>query len=193
MLNIHDIIKKSRVNGHGTRYTIWVQGCDRRCPECFNPGTHSHNPNKVIDVRALIQDVLNTPGIDGITLSGGEPLLQAKELSILAKAVQGAGLTVMIFTGYSKMPSNPDVQKLLRYTDMVIAGKFDPTKPSKVPLIGSSNQRVIRPNNSKRIPNPLTDTTIPRSEVQRDGKKLRLIGFPTKEEAESFKARFGGE
>jgi len=191
MLNINKIIKNSRANGHGTRYTIWMQGCDRRCPGCFNPETHSHNSNKLMDVRALIKDVLSTPGIDGITLSGGEPLLQARELAVLAKAVQDAGLTVMIFTGYPTMPRSPDVQNLLRYTDMVIAGEYDKNKPGKTPLVGSGNQRVLRPNKSRRLPNPLTDRTIPRVEIIQEGTDVSLSGFPTPAERREFNKMFG--
>jgi anaerobic ribonucleoside-triphosphate reductase activating protein len=144
-----------------------------------------------MDVRSLINDVMNTPGITGITLSGGEPLLQAKELAVLAKAVQAAGLTVMIFTGFSKPPNNPDVHNLLKYTDMVIAGEYDRTKPGKIPLIGSSNQRVM--NLTKRLPNPLTDKTIPRVEIIQNGTELSLSGFPTPEEVKEFKETFGSK
>lgn len=195
MLNINKIIKNSRANGHGTRYTIWVQGCDRRCPGCFNPETHSHKSNTLVDVRELIQDVLNTRGIDGITLSGGEPLLQARELAVLAKAVQGAGLTVMMFTGYPTMPNSPDVKNLLRYTDMVIAGEYDGSKPGKTPLVGP-HKTVFRPNKSRRIPNPSTDRTIPRVEVIQETKpdgehEVTLSGFPTPAERREFNKMFG--
>lgn len=191
MLNINRIVKQSRANGHGVRYTIWMQGCDRRCPGCFNPETQPHTKAHQMDVRSLINDVMNTPGITGITLSGGEPLLQAKELAVLAKAVQAAGLTVMIFTGFSKPPNNPDVHNLLKYTDMVIAGEYDRTKPGKIPLIGSSNQRVM--NLTKRLPNPLTDKTIPRVEIIQNGTELSLSGFPTPEEVKEFKETFGSK
>jgi anaerobic ribonucleoside-triphosphate reductase activating protein len=144
-----------------------------------------------MDVSDLIRDVLSTPGINGITLSGGEPLLQARELSLLAKAVQGAGLTVLIFTGYSTMPRDADVQNLLRYTDMVVAGEYDRKKPGKVALIGSSNQKVI--NITGRIPNPLTDRTIPRVEIIQEGKNISLSGFPTKAERRKFNEMFGSK
>ena len=189
MLNINRIVKQSRANGHGVRYTIWMQGCNRRCPGCFNPETQPHKARNMAEVKTLIRDVLSTPGIEGITLSGGEPLLQAKELAILAQAVQAAGMTVMMFTGFSKLPNSPDVKNLLRHTDMVIAGEYDQTKPGKIPLIGSSNQKVI--NITNRIPNPLKDRTIPRVEIIQDGTEVSLSGFPTHKEVKEFKKMFG--
>lgn len=189
MLNINRIVKQSRANGHGVRYTIWMQGCNRRCPGCFNPETQPHKPNNMVDVNALIRDVLKTPGIEGITLSGGEPLLQAKELALLAQAVQSAGMTVMMFTGFSKIPTTPDVKRLLQHTDMVIAGEFDQSKQGKIPLIGSTNQKVI--NITNRIPNPLKDKSIPRVEVIQNGTEVSLSGFPTEAERKEFIQMFG--
>lgn len=191
MLNINRIVKQSRANGHGVRYTIWLQGCNRRCPGCFNPETQSLKENNLVDVKALIKDVLATPGIEGITLSGGEPLLQARELAILAQAVRAKGLTVMLFTGFSQLPQSQDVKALLRNTDMVIAGEYDRTKPGKIPLIGSSNQKVV--NLTGRIPDPLKDRSIPRVEIIQDGTEVSLSGFPTKREVKAFKKMFGTE
>lgn len=183
MINVNNIIKKSRCNGHGSRFTIWVQGCNRRCLNCFNPETQPHTPNRLIEAKTLINEVLSTPGIDGISLSGGEPLLQAGELAELAKAVKTAGLSVIIFTGYAEIPDTPEIKELMRYTDMVIAGEYDQTRPSAIPLIGSDNQRVI--NLTGRLPEP-QDDDIPRCEIISDGKNISLSGFPTEAERQEF-------
>ena len=191
MINMAKILKRSRCNGHGTRFVLWVQGCNKRCVGCFNPHYQQHTENMLMSVKTLLSEVLSTPGIDGITISGGEPMLQAKELSELAKAVQSAGLSVLVFTGYSEMrldeTKNADIEALMNNSDMIIAGEYNPDYPSEIPMIGSSNQTVI--NITGRLPDPSEDN-IPRVEVICEGKTISLSGFPTDAERESFNKQF---
>jgi anaerobic ribonucleoside-triphosphate reductase activating protein len=191
MINVAKTLRKSRCNGHGTRFVLWVQGCNRRCAGCFNPQYQQHTTNTLISVKTLLSEVLSTPGINGITISGGEPMLQAKELSELAKAVRSNGLSVLVFTGYSEKELNdsndPDMRALIDNSDMIIAGQYDPNYPSSIPMIGSSNQVVM--NITGRLPDP-HDDDIPRCEVICDGKTVTLSGFPTTAEMESFTKQF---
>lgn len=191
MINVAKTLKKSRCNGHGARFVIWVQGCNKRCIGCFNPDYQQHTENVLMSVKTLLSEVLAVSGIDGITISGGEPFLQAKELSELAKAVQAEGLSVLIFTGYSEKELNnaiaEDVRALIDNSDMIIAGVYDPLYPSEIPMIGSSNQVVM--NLTGRLPDP-HDDNIPRVEVICEGKSISLSGFPTDAERSSFKKQF---
>ena len=191
MINVAKILKKSRCNGHGTRFVIWVQGCNKRCVGCFNPQYQQHTENVLMSVKTLLSEVLAVSGIDGITISGGEPFLQAKELSELAKAVRSEGLSVLVFTGYNEKELNDstdeNIRALIDNSDMIIAGEYNPAYPSSIPMIGSSNQVVM--NLSGRLPDPSADN-IPRVEVIRDGKTISLSGFPTAKELESFKKQF---
>ena len=84
-LNVADIQLRSRVNGPGLRSVIWVQGCTRGCPGCFNPHTHPHDPRHLLDPEALAQRLMRVPDTDGITLSGGEPFEQAAACAVLRK------------------------------------------------------------------------------------------------------------
>ena len=192
MLNIANMVKKSRCNGHGTRFVIWVQGCNKRCLNCFNPDYQQHTTKTLMDVKTLTSEVLAVSGIDGITISGGEPFLQAKELSELAKSVRSNGLSVLVFTGYSEKELNEsndkDIRALMDNTDMIIAGVYDPAYPSEIPMIGSSIQKVM--NITGRLPDPSEDQ-IPRVEVICEGKSVSLSGFPTDAERASFQKQFG--
>jgi anaerobic ribonucleoside-triphosphate reductase activating protein len=191
MINVAKILKRSRCNGHGTRFVIWVQGCNKRCVGCFNPQYQQHTENVPMSVKTLLSEVLAVSGIDGITISGGEPMLQAKELSELAKAVQSEGLSVLVFTGYSEKELNDsndeDIKTLMVNADMIIAGEFNPSYPSEIPMIGSSNQKVM--NLTGRLPDP-HDDKIPRVEAICEGKTISLSGFPTDAERISFQKQF---
>jgi anaerobic ribonucleoside-triphosphate reductase activating protein len=188
MINVANILKKSKTNGHGTRFVIWVQGCNRNCAGCFNQEYRVHINKSLMSVGTLFEMIKSTPDISGVTFSGGEPFLQAKELAVLARMVQEIGLTVLVFTGNSEeellnSPSS-STHELLNYSDMVIAGEYNPRYPSKIPMIGSGNQVVM--NLTGKIPNPENDD-IPRIEIVfGDDGIVNLSGFPTEQERQSF-------
>lgn len=145
-MRIHNIIPQTRAEGPGLRFCIWVQGCSRRCPGCFNPETWAYEGGKEYPVEALLQWILTTPDIEGITLLGGEPMEQAEELALLAKAVRLAGLSVLCFTGYTleeiQNAGNADMHALLVQTDLVIDGPYvKEQRDLRRPWVGSSNQR----------------------------------------------------
>ncbi|MBZ0237815.1 MAG: radical SAM protein, partial [Deltaproteobacteria bacterium] len=71
---VHAREPRSRANGPGTRFVIWMQGCSLGCPGCFNPTTHAPAGGELVDTAALLAEVAATRGLDGLTLSGGEPL-----------------------------------------------------------------------------------------------------------------------
>jgi anaerobic ribonucleoside-triphosphate reductase activating protein len=94
----------------------------------------------------LFVELSRNPLLDGITLSGGEPLDQAESLVVLAQAAQSLGLSVWVYTGYiyEECLAKPGVASLLQYTDMLIDGPFiDEKKSYSLPYRGSTNQRLI--------------------------------------------------
>ena len=93
-------ISFSSVNGPGYRYVIWVQGCKLNCKGCFNPETHSFDDASSIDIGVIANEINSNPTIEGITISGGEPLDYTKELIELIKLINPT-LTSIIFTGYT--------------------------------------------------------------------------------------------
>ena len=93
---------KSNVLGPGKRYIIWTQGCFRRCFRCASPELQPIDQGSTINIEVLAQQIINSYDIDGITISGGEPFLQAKELGTLLSKVLRVRpeLNVILFTGY---------------------------------------------------------------------------------------------
>ena len=84
MINVNHIETGSYVNGTGKRFVLWVQGCGFHCKGCGNPDTWSFDENKYYSVQELLSMIIKDSSLDGVTFSGGEPFLQAEELSKLA-------------------------------------------------------------------------------------------------------------
>ena len=57
LLNVARWITRSRVNGPGERFVLWLQGCSLRCPGCWNPDTWSHAPRQVLPIDAVLAEV----------------------------------------------------------------------------------------------------------------------------------------
>ena len=88
MLHINNFMPFTRVEGPGNRACIWVQGCTIKCPGCAVPWTWNLDEGIEVDVKNLTQSILNIPNIEGVTFSGGEPFLQAKQLYLMAKEIK---------------------------------------------------------------------------------------------------------
>jgi anaerobic ribonucleoside-triphosphate reductase activating protein len=148
-LNIMGYVDESEVNGPGSRAVVWVQGCLRECPGCFNPASWSFEINQLITVDALVHQILRNPSNQGVTFSGGEPFWQAPALAEVARRVKAAGLSVMSFTGFTweqlQLPLAPaGAQDLLEQLDILVDGAYVEALATHSPdsLVSSSNQRV---------------------------------------------------
>lgn len=147
LINMAAFLAKSRANGPGLRAVIWVQGCPRRCPGCFNPAMLEFQDNQLLPAAELATRVLAIDGIEGVTFSGGEPFTQAVVLAALAEQLQKQGLNIVIFTGYTYAEltavNNSDWNRLLAAVDLLVAGPYVKETPSKSYLLGSANQELI--------------------------------------------------
>jgi anaerobic ribonucleoside-triphosphate reductase activating protein len=148
-LNIMGYVDESEVNGPGCRAVIWMQGCLRECPGCFNPASWSFEINQLMAVDTLVEKILSNPLNQGVTFSGGEPFWQAPALAELARRVKAAGLNVMSFTGFTLEQLQSEqapagVQDLLEQLDVLIDGAYVQSLAVHSPdsLVSSSNQRV---------------------------------------------------
>ncbi|MDR3197319.1 MAG: anaerobic ribonucleoside-triphosphate reductase activating protein [Planctomycetaceae bacterium] len=148
-IRIAGLVKESVVDGPGIRFTIFVQGCLRGCPDCHNPQTHDPQGGEEITIGEIASMIDSNPLLDGVTFSGGEPFLQAKALAELAGYCRQRNLSVVVYTGfyYEEILSdsdNRDWLELLKQTDILIDGPFDREKrTTELAFCGSSNQRVL--------------------------------------------------
>ncbi|MBI2946940.1 MAG: radical SAM protein [Verrucomicrobia bacterium] len=101
-LRLHSLLPCSRANGPGTRAVVWVQGCSLGCPGCFNPETHTVQGAESVAVDDLLQRIVGLgDSIEGITISGGEPLQQRPAVVELLRRVKAeTALSVILFTGF---------------------------------------------------------------------------------------------
>lgn len=147
-VRLHSIVPKSRANGPGVRTVIWFQGCTLRCPNCFNAETHSHVPRIVVKVPDLVRSLTHTgTNVEGITVSGGEPLEQPSGLLQLLRGVRNAtNLSVILYSGYrlAEIETTPIGRAILAQVDVLIDGRYVHTQRLARSLRGSANQKLHR-------------------------------------------------
>lgn len=152
-MRIHSIVEGTRVNGPGYRLGIWVQGCRRNCPGCFNREACSVTGGREYPVQEILKFLHEQP-YDGISVSGGEPFEQEQELALLLKGAKESGVNTLVFTGYTyeEIAGSSAVQ----YCDFLIDGPYIREIESTCLYTGSGNQRFLRLNKGM-ITEDLTD------------------------------------
>jgi anaerobic ribonucleoside-triphosphate reductase activating protein len=144
-LRLNSILRSSYANGPGNRFVIWTQGCNFNCPGCFNPETHSSDGGYEIETGELFEKIKAEKGIEGLSISGGEPLLQADGLMFLLKRIkEETDLSVLVFTGfeYEEILKDESKNKILKFTDILISGKYDKNQKVNNFLISTANQKL---------------------------------------------------
>ncbi|MCR4880918.1 MAG: radical SAM protein [bacterium] len=147
-LSVYKILEKTKVEGPGLRFCIWVQGCSRHCKGCYAKNTWDKSKGKIFNTDNLFERIKSQKNIEGVTFLGGEPFEQAEALGILAQKCKSIGLSVLTFTGgnYEDLRAQNDknINLLLDNTDLLIDGKFDEKKLDySRAWVGSSNQRYL--------------------------------------------------
>ncbi len=170
MLNIHHIEKNNSVNGNGERYVIWLQGCTLHCKGCWNRQTWDTEINEQMSVLEIYEDIVKQNGIFGITMSGGEPLLQATELNKLVDLIhENTDLSVHLFTGFElEEIDDPNMKELISKSDVIVSGRFDMTK-------FNNNQKVKYNSDSEKWDFNNSDVEV---EIDEEANVL-LTGYPT--------------
>ena len=148
-IEVYSITKGTEVNGPGKRYMVHVQGCTLGCKGCFNTITWptKSETSSSLDIAVLAEDLLDSD-IDGITISGGEPLQQPEAVIRLIRILKASGVDVLLYTGYTKAEVD-DAGYLGTLTDLVdtiVFGRFEKDKLIPQPhtqLRGSYNQEVF--------------------------------------------------
>jgi anaerobic ribonucleoside-triphosphate reductase activating protein len=143
-LNVARWVARSAVNGPGERFVLWLQGCGLACPGCWNPETWSFAPRHLMDMEEAAALILGTPGIEGVTFSGGEPFAQAPALVPLARRIRAAGLSLMVFTGHElEELRGTAARALLSEVDVLVTGRFVlAERDLTLAWRGSRNQRI---------------------------------------------------
>jgi anaerobic ribonucleoside-triphosphate reductase activating protein len=141
VIRVHAVELRSRANGPGARFVVWFQGCTLGCAGCFNPATHAAT-GKGIAVADLVAQI--PADVEGISLSGGEPLQQPEAAAELLAAARARGLSTLAFSGYTleeirALPHGPSV---LAHLDVLVDGRYVAAKRLASGLRGSANQQI---------------------------------------------------
>ena len=148
-INVNRFIGATCAEGPGLRACLWVQGCLRNCPGCCNADMLAMEERDLVsseEVCEWIASARSEANVEGVTLLGGEPLLQARGLAPVARFAHDLGLTVMTFTGYTldecRRDPLPGVADLLAATDVLVDGAYQQDRPESIRnWVGSTNQR----------------------------------------------------
>jgi len=148
---------KSAANGPGTRAVLWFQGCSFSCRGCFNEKMQDpHNGVKISPGELFNKLIIENEGIEGVTISGGEPFQQDHEsLLDFLKLIKtnNKKLTIIVFTGYryEEFEKFEYSNKFMNFIDVLITGRYTEELRVAKNLIGSSNKQIHILNSSYRI------------------------------------------
>lgn len=150
---IHSIETSGMVDGPGIRFVVFMQGCLLRCQYCHNPDTWTIGKGELVTAQELVEEIggylpfLQFSG-GGVTVSGGEPLLQVDFLLTLFQALKREfGIHTAIDTSGGVFTRHghffETLQQLMQYTDLVLLDlkQIDPQK--HLNLTGKSNEHIL--------------------------------------------------
>lgn len=149
---------------------VWFQGCSLGCAGCFNPRTHDDAGGYDVAIDAVVAQLSATTGIEGVTLSGGEPFQQAEAAIAVLEVARTLGLSTLAFSGYTldeirALPAGPSVLSLL---DVLVDGRYVSAERLGSGLRGSSNQRMHRLTERYTVAE-LEATPVAEVRIARDG------------------------
>lgn len=140
------ILYPVKVLGPGNRIGIWFAGCHHKCKGCSNPELWKVDEKYFVtieQVEKLIRTVAVEHEIDGFTITGGDPVEQAVELTNLLVRVEDISRDVILYTGYQIKELTSDAQiKLLERIAVLIDGEYKEELNDGAFLRGSSNQVI---------------------------------------------------
>lgn len=144
-MRVHSFVPFTLANGPGRRCCLWLQGCTLACDGCFNPESHSKDEGKLYQVAEVFEWIKACKDIEGITVSGGEPLQQPEPLiTLLERIKKETNLSVVLFSGFSTEELNRSglLARLNPLVDVLVAGRYAKEQNLQHGLIGSSNKDI---------------------------------------------------
>ena len=144
---VHSIESFGTVDGPGIRFVLFLQGCHLQCKYCHNRDTWDINGGEYRTLDDILEKIRRYKNYmilsgGGVTVTGGEPLLQVKFLIELFKKLKAEGIHTCIDTS-GIVAITDDIKEVLKYTDLVLLDikHIDDEKCKK--LVGVSNKREL--------------------------------------------------
>ena len=128
--------------GVGKRIGVWFQGCNIKCKGCMSKYTWNFEKKYKRNIEDVIEEILSYPS-KKITISGGEPFDQPKELKYLLKILKENDFKdILVYTGYNYDEIKDKYKDILKYIDVLVAGRFIEGLESEYIWKGSENQEM---------------------------------------------------
>ena len=154
-MNYASIMRADIANGNGFRVSLFVSGCARKCPGCFNPEAQDEKYGKPFDkdAKEKIFSELEHEWCRGVSFLGGEPLSRLsdnrKQVIALAKEIREKfpSKDQWIWSGYTleEIKADDSMKDILKYVDVLVDGPFvEEQKDLSIPFRGSKNQRILK-------------------------------------------------
>ena len=182
---IHSVESMGTVDGPGIRFVVFVQGCPMRCAYCHNPDTWKESGGTLVTVERLVDEFEGNRAFyrnGGITVSGGEPLLQPEFVGDLFRAMhenpRGRVHTCLDTCGYAYDPEHPErFEGLLAETDLVLLDIKHADPGAHRDLTGRSPGRIVAFGEElarRRVPAVIRHVVVPG--ITDSVEECRLLG-----------------
>lgn len=171
--NIHSVETCGTVDGPGIRYIVFTQGCLLRCQYCHNADTWKIGTGKQVTPEEILEDVVKYKAFmdasgGGITVSGGEPLLQMPFVTELFKLCKEKGIHTTIDTSGGCFANKPEfleeLEELLKYTDLILLDIKHIDSKRHIKLTGKPNEHILefaRYLSDKKVPVWIRHVLVP--------------------------------
>lgn len=147
-MRVERIIKNIKTLGPGNRLVIWTNGCNRRCKGCVSENLQEIEESTEVDIIQSLNEFILCD-VDGITISGGEPFIQIKELrKVIEYFIEYGIYDILIYTGYTfeelVSKKDKDIDYILENIAVLVDGEYiEELNNDSSNIIGSTNQRVL--------------------------------------------------
>ncbi len=185
--------------GPGRRAGIWTQGCTLACPGCISRDTWEADPATAIPVETVLGWLRSLDGVEGVTISGGEPFQQPEAMRALLEGIRAWAppeVDILVYSGYSlsRLQRSASTREVLSLCDAVITGPYIErlnTVDTGQRWRGSGNQRIIAvsPLGRKRYGDAECDETGPHMQVSVEDDRIYYIGIPRRGDMERLTER----
>ena len=191
MIRYTQKIDSCQILGPGNRAVLWVHGCCFDCPGCI-ASSYKHGNYKEATSQQLAQWVLESQA-EGLTISGGEPMLQAKELCQMVKAIKSVkDISIIVYSGFtfSELQEREDALEFLHQIDVLIDGRYVQDLDHNEAYRGSSNQNVLcfNPAYEKEVEAYYHHSIGRKIELKIQGDQAILVGVPSQQQAILWKS-----
>ena len=145
----------------GISYVIFAQGCNHKCPGCYNPETHDFHGGEDRYIFDIIEDIQNYPLSRIVTFTGGDPFYQPDSFYILARELRKLNYKLVGYSGFYfvELLQDSKCRDLLAQLDILIDGPFVlEQKDRELNFRGSRNQRILDVKESMAEQRPVSIT-----------------------------------